>query len=941
MFTRPRIDYNLDPMINLQSEFQPISFARNNFSRLIDFIDIPFNFDWKPKDLELWRFEAQFYGYYYDRKRTNYVLWASVGLKRNYGLLMPLFYYSPKRLKYNKRFKSINDDSWFFYYYLFQNSFGSERKDLSILERYYANTNKVRWSDYESRENSLLSLSTTTVRLQYPKNKFKWFVEEKRFEIDHSISVYDYEWRRKNFNLTSTSLSIARMSIRDLINPSFLSTSVYINNYDNRRVNSPDTYFAYRRTIHFLSKCFSSNPIIFKSRASGLDHNWLYKKYKFMLLKSYSLLFKSNFDKFTKESRTRFLNTKYLLYKYYISLEYRNFCRKYIPTFWLKHRVYGSIFKSKGVQFDMKWLIKSFERVEFARKRWLKSHNRFELIACRYKRSLKRWGFMYKRVRRQFDVFNTTLEAYSNYSLKLFGRFSSDPIFHDVIHSCRRVFKENVWFSSKKVYSSKFFEQPKHVLNIDSMRSKFSGINDRCDNFLYDRYISFGRAIPCDFSSLTYSYYHSLELLLDTAIKCLVLFDLYKRIWKRYCVLYKEKILAYRVQKRLLKVFKSVRLRENKMFRCGLIKNYKSFGIEWDMKPRLVSVIYKRFRKVYYAETPLNYIKYFIYLKKLLNVFSTYTLFARKSNPLGCKIKYYHNMVKGWSDDTSNWNRLWNKIMLMRNRFKKICFRTIFFSCGYEHEPLGYRINFLDRTRSAWNRCQSKYLKLCNYIAYAYRNAPEDLIKNKAAFWFKAYQQEKSFIDDEKIILLKEIRMGSYEKNISTDFYKNFHLRSGIAFRMYITKVNDLKAFVFFRLNPNLPFYRQNHYELKGFIRRTSYINWSSTFLYCKSWNKLQQYLPFLNNIWDNLFFFIKLKLSNCQIHSYTYSHFIRLILNYFMNLKNVLGSDKTKDALNPNALDYCIYNSRKRSNLNISWKISNFISRKKIYDSDRKRSSE
>lgn len=184
-------------------------------------------------------------------------------------------------------------------------------------------------------------------------------------------------------------------------------------------------------------------------------------------------------------------------------------------------------------------------------------------------------------------------------------------------------------------------------------------------------------------------------------------------------------------------------------------------------------------------------------------------------------------------------------------------------------------------------------------------------------------------IDDQRKLVLKGMTVCKENSN-NYNFYKNFHLRSGIVFRLYITKVNDLKSFVFYRISPNILSYRHNRSRFIGMTRTTSAIDWNSILLYCNSWTKLKRYLPDLKNIWKNLVFFIKLKFSVCRIHNYTYTHFIRLIINYFMDLKNVLSNDYT-DHLNFNTLDSCIYKSRIGYKLKVSWKVSNFISSKKV----------
>lgn len=710
----PSFDYNFEPFINIKSKVKEVAKATINFSILVRFIDIPFHFDYKPKDLELWRFHAQFYGYYYDRKRTNYVLWTSVGSKKNYGFLMPVFYQSEKRLKNSRRFKAINSKSWFFYSYLFKNSFGYEKKDLNLLERTYDG----QINDYESKENSLLCLSDTAAKMQFPSYKFKWLIENNHYEIDHSISVYDAEWKDKNF--CSYHFPHTWQNVYDFINNSFLSTSLYINNYENRKLSSPDLYFMYKKVNYFLSRCVvSTNSILSRSKESSSDYNLLYSKYNFMLRESYSLLFRSYSDRFTSESMTRFMNTKYLLYKYYRFREFSDIVQKYLPPKLVKESVSGPYIKSKWVKFNVKVLIRSLERIDIARNRWLRARKNLKFFTLLNSLAIDTICYTQGRAARKLSTFITLYESFLLCSRVRFNEYmpNSECLVSPLAHLI-------MIFITDIMIKDHFNFVTSILLQLHLFGFKLCDMNKK-QNLLYN----------CDFQE-TLLFAHTIEQAI-----------IYHHRWKRFrnsikvaLKLRKELIRAWHVHKRLWYVFKMVK-RSEIFWLCGLLKkHYKKKGVNFKPNYSRVSRLYKVFRRAYTA-TPFNYIKYFIYLKQLLNGFITYNLFARKANPFGSNTRHYSYMKS--QRDESNWNSLWNKIMLMSNCRNKTYFQSIFFGCRYA--PLRDKFAYLRGKQVDLYRCKRDYLKLCQSIGNGFRNASEDLIKSNKAFWFNAYHQKRKW----------------------------------------------------------------------------------------------------------------------------------------------------------------------------------------------------
>lgn len=83
-----------------------IPFQSSCFSNIILYEDtfILFNLNLS----NILRFNAFFYGYFYDRKAANYSFWLTFGLKKNVNILFPFFYSNLNNSKYFRCLRSIN-----------------------------------------------------------------------------------------------------------------------------------------------------------------------------------------------------------------------------------------------------------------------------------------------------------------------------------------------------------------------------------------------------------------------------------------------------------------------------------------------------------------------------------------------------------------------------------------------------------------------------------------------------------------------------------------------------------------------------------------------------------------------------------------------------------------------------------------------------------------
>jgi len=272
------------------------SVIKLSMKRIISYIYLPLNFN--SDELEIWRFSAPFYGFYYDMFRKNYTLWTNIMLKKNYGFVASLFF----NMKNYKRFWNINANSWMYYSYLFKPSFSKDVGNLDVDINLY-NSNF-----HNSLDKSLVLFESSEIAILSNSMRFhnNWLIQESMYELDHTISTYDRYRQESKYN--SYWFPHGLKNFYNFVDSSFLQNSLYTLGYNNNNVIRPKSYFEARLFIPYIESVMNMSFFSYTRFSSSLRY--------FYDLKSLQMKnFLVHVDIFHSLQLSNLLGVRYLLYK--------------------------------------------------------------------------------------------------------------------------------------------------------------------------------------------------------------------------------------------------------------------------------------------------------------------------------------------------------------------------------------------------------------------------------------------------------------------------------------------------------------------------------------------------------------------------------------------------------------------------------------------------
>jgi hypothetical protein len=221
--------------VNIENNFFILKNANLRFSsrfiNIISYKDTPRLFNLI--NPELLRFNAFFYGFYYDIKDANYNLWLTVGLKKNINVLFPLFYFI---LNSAKLFNKIQFKNWILLNYLIKDSF----ININILENKYNiyNTNLT----YNNCLKYNLQYSDDLINLTYTLGMHSVININSFSGLDYSISSNYGFWYYNNL-----------VGVADRL---FLQYSFIITANENTQIVSPYLFLKFFYFVKFFRYCF-------------------------------------------------------------------------------------------------------------------------------------------------------------------------------------------------------------------------------------------------------------------------------------------------------------------------------------------------------------------------------------------------------------------------------------------------------------------------------------------------------------------------------------------------------------------------------------------------------------------------------------------------------------------------------------------------------------
>lgn len=216
------LEYNKNDWLDINTSkegFQPI--IRDIFTNIVLYSDLPYSFNLEKN--EVYRYTGYHYGYFYNKHERNNEVWVTYGLKKNNGFLMA-FFYDISDLKVHKR-GQISKNTWKYYSYLFYNSYKKKQNNVFI-----------NYPDF--------LLSDLCLDIQADHNVLHRPVDSFCF-VDNSISNYDRRWSSvDNYLSCGYSLGLKHM-LKDhfVLSDRFMTSSFYINSFDNNKVMYPQMFF--------------------------------------------------------------------------------------------------------------------------------------------------------------------------------------------------------------------------------------------------------------------------------------------------------------------------------------------------------------------------------------------------------------------------------------------------------------------------------------------------------------------------------------------------------------------------------------------------------------------------------------------------------------------------------------------------------------------------
>lgn len=298
----PNLDKLLKPLPSVKNQsFLPT--VKYSMKQLMPYLCLPLNFNLR--ELEMWRFSAHFYGFYYDTYRKNYSIWSNIMLKHNYGFSSSLFYRAKTMFLY-KRLWYLNKNTWEFFSYMFKKSL-SLNKNIHTLSKWSSILYKTQFHNSTTNLHTLFESSEIAIRMASSRHKNEWLIEDIDNELDHTISTYD-----RHREGAKNKLDKFRNKLKNhyhFVDSEFMSNSLYTVGYASNSVIFPRTYLL-SSSFEQLFESASNSSGIFTDVISH-THLLFYMK-ELVLINSNSLL--TEIDSYISFQKYNLIYLKYLLY---------------------------------------------------------------------------------------------------------------------------------------------------------------------------------------------------------------------------------------------------------------------------------------------------------------------------------------------------------------------------------------------------------------------------------------------------------------------------------------------------------------------------------------------------------------------------------------------------------------------------------------------------